>query len=155
VLIFREGLLAAVGHDLTLRVDDFSIEVDEAAGDTVRARFAAGSLRVATATVSPSDAKDIERNAARDVLDAKRFPEVAFASTRVSHEGGDQARIEGDLTLHGVTRPLVVDARADASHWRAEVRLDQRQFAIKPYSALLGTLKVKPEVVVRVAVPRW
>lgn len=154
MLIFREGLLAAVGHDLTLRVGDFSLEVDQAAGNAVRARFAAGSLRVASAGVSPSDARDIERNAARDVLDAKRYPEIAFASTRVSRDG-DQARVEGDLTLHGVTRPLVVDARADASHWRAEVRLDQRPFGIKPYSALLGTLKVKPELVVRVAVPRW
>jgi hypothetical protein len=33
----------------------------------------------------------------------------------------------------------------------AEFRIDQRDFGIKPYSAMLGTLKIKPEVVVRVS----
>ena len=34
------------------------------------------------------------------------------------------------------------------------VRLHQPDFGIKPYSALLGTLKIKPEVTVRCSVPR-
>jgi polyisoprenoid-binding protein YceI len=151
VLTFREGLLSAVGHDLVLRVSELTIDID--GDDRVSARLGAGSLRV-TSPVSPSDARDIERHAARDVLDAARHPSVDFASTRVTRDG-ERARVEGTLRLHGVTRPIAFDAVADASHWRAEVRLDQRQFDIRPYSALLGTLKVKPEVLVRVAVPRW
>jgi hypothetical protein len=151
VLTFREGLLAAVGHDLVLHVTDLSIDIGD--GDAIRARLGAGSLR-ATGAVSPSDARDIERHAARDVLDAARHPSIDFVSSRVSRDG-ERARIAGALTLHGVTHELAFDAVADASHWRAEVRLDQRQFAIKPYSAMLGALKVKPEVIVRVAVPRW
>lgn len=87
------------------------------------------------------------------MLAARRFPTIEFRSTRVVRDG-ERARIEGQLTLHGVTRPLVADALADASDWRAELRLDQRDFGIKPFSAMLGTLRVRPEVLVRIRVPR-
>lgn len=153
VYTYREGLLSAVGHDLCLRVDRFAVEVTGAPeAPDILARFDAASLR-ATGAVSPSDARKIEHNAADDVLAARRFPTIEFRSTRVVRDG-ERARIEGQLTLHGVTRPLVADALADASDWRAELRLDQRDFGIKPFSAMLGTLRVRPEVLVRIRVPR-
>ncbi len=153
VYTFREGLFSAVGHDLCLRVERFAVEVTgDAAAPSILARFDAASLR-AIGDVAPADARKIERNAADDVLEARRFPTIEFRSTRVVRDG-ERARIEGQLSLHGVTRPLVADAVADASDWRAEVRLDQRDFAIKPFSAMLGTLRVRADVLVRIRVPR-
>ncbi|SRR6266542_2779338 len=151
ILVFRDGLLSAIGHDVTLRVTTFAIDIGE--GDVVSARFDARSLRVDGA-VPPKDARDIERHAADDVLAARRFPEILFRSSTVTRTEG-RARIAGELTLHGVTRALGCDAVADERGWHAELRLDQRHFGIKPFSALLGALKVKPEVLVRVTVPRW
>jgi polyisoprenoid-binding protein YceI len=151
VFAYREGLLAAVGHDLQLRVGALTVDVGD--DDALVARLDARSLRVAS-TVSAGDARDIERHAARDVLDAERFTEIVFRSSAVTRDG-ERARVAGTLTLHGVTRPLTFDAVADAERWRAEIRLDQRTFGIRPYSALLGTLRVKPEVLVRLSVPRW
>lgn len=43
-------------------------------------------------------------------LDAMRYPEITFRSTRVDAAGGNRLRIAGDFTLHGVTRPIVLDA---------------------------------------------
>ena len=41
-------------------------------------------------------------------FDAKKFPKMTFKSTNV--EGtGDILKVSGDLTIHGVTRPLTVD----------------------------------------------
>ena len=150
VYAFREGLLSAVGHDVCLAVTRFSIDVG--AGDAITAEFDAASLRV-RGDVPPGDAQKIEHNAAVDVLGARRFPTITFRSTEVARQDR-RARIAGTLTLHGVTRPLTLEAEDDGTHWRAEVRLDQRQFGIRPFSAMLGALRVKPEVVVRVAVPR-
>jgi hypothetical protein len=150
VYAFREGLLSAVGHDVCLEVTRYSDE--GGAGDAIAADFDAASLRV-TGDVPPADAHKIERNAADDVLAARRFPTITFRSTEVSRQDG-RARIAGTLTLHGVTRPLSLVAEDDGSRWRAEVRLDQRQFGIRPFSAMLGALKVKPEILVRVALPR-
>ena len=153
VYTYREGLLAAVGHDLCLRVERFAVEVaGDAHAPTILGRFDAASLR-ATGEVSPADARKIEGNAADDVLGARRFPTIEFRSTRVVRDG-QRARVEGTLALHGSTRPIAFDAVADERDWRAEVRLDQRDFGIKPFSAMLGTLRVRPDVLVKIRVPR-
>lgn len=153
VYTFRQGLLSAVGHELCLRVERFAVEVTgDPAAPSVLARFDAASLRC-TGDVAPADARKIERHAADDVLEARRFPTIEFRSRRVARDG-ERARIDGALTLHGATRPLSFAAIADADAWRAELRLDQRDFGIEPFSAMLGALRVRADVVVRLRVPR-
>ena len=44
-----------------------------------------------------------------DWLDAARHPEMTFRSTRVTAVGAKKLRVRGDLTLHGVTRPVDLD----------------------------------------------
>jgi polyisoprenoid-binding protein YceI len=44
------------------------------------------------------------------LLDTARFPELSYRSTRVEPTGSNTLRIYGELTLHGVTRPVVLDA---------------------------------------------
>ena len=85
---------------------------------------------------------EIEKNIVKDVLEAAKFPQVRFRSTSVT-----ASEVVGQLTLHGVTREIRCSRAPDGL---VEARLDQRDFGIKPYSAMFGTLKVKPEVVVSV-----
>lgn len=47
---------------------------------------------------------------APDFFDAAKYPTATFTSTRVQATG-QRARITGNLTLHGVTRPVVLDAK--------------------------------------------
>ncbi|THD58652.1 YceI family protein [Phenylobacterium sp.] len=42
-------------------------------------------------------------------FDAAHFPKIAFRSTGVEATGAHTARVTGDLTLHGVTRPVVLE----------------------------------------------
>lgn len=51
-----------------------------------------------------------EHLAKPDFLDASKYPLVTYKSTRVEPMGKDRFRITGDLTVHGVTRPVVLDA---------------------------------------------
>jgi polyisoprenoid-binding protein YceI len=44
----------------------------------------------------------------RDFFDAKQFPTMTFKSTKVEGSG-DMLKVSGDLTIHGVTKPLTVD----------------------------------------------
>jgi polyisoprenoid-binding protein YceI len=44
-------------------------------------------------------------------LNAASFPDMTFRSTRITRTGPDTALVEGDLTLHGVTRPVTLKAR--------------------------------------------
>jgi len=160
VLTFKEGLLSVIAHDLQLRVATFAITIDERVW-RVEASFDARSLRVVGAVrdgvvafgaLSDADKRTIEQNIVRDVLHTERYPEIRFVS-EAAQARGDVLDITGTLTLHGGTRTIVVSARQAGRGWTAEVRLHQPDFGIRPYSAMLGTLRVQPDVTVRVVVP--
>jgi len=42
-------------------------------------------------------------------FNAKQFPAITFKSTKVAAAGRDHAKVTGDLTLHGVTKPVTLD----------------------------------------------
>ena len=45
-----------------------------------------------------------------DFLDADQYPSVTFKSTAVQPLGGNKFKVTGNLTVHGVTKPVVLDA---------------------------------------------
>ncbi len=45
-----------------------------------------------------------------DFFDAEKFPTVTFKSTKVEAAGNGKFKVTGDLTVHGVTKPVVLDA---------------------------------------------
>lgn len=150
----REGVLSAVGHDLKLRCEKFEIEAD---ATSVRARFDPASLRVAAAmrggredasAVSERDRRDIERSCAREVLESHRFPEITFTSSEVRPE-----TIRGTLSLHGRDLSGEFAVKRAQDHAVAEVEIDVRRFGIRPFTAMLGALRVSPSVRVVVTVP--
>lgn len=44
-----------------------------------------------------------------DFLDVKKYPEAGFISTSFNETGNGKAVLKGDLILHGVTKPIVID----------------------------------------------
>lgn len=158
VLTFREGLLSSFGHDLELAVTRFDVRVDDEAR-RVDASFDAASLRVVRAlrdgvetALSEADRRTIEDNVRRDVLDANRYPEIRYRSSRVATvDGGFD--VTGKLALHGKERDVAVQLRRTGGRYTAQVRLEQPDFDIRPYSALLGAIKVKPGLVVALSLP--
>ncbi len=163
VLLFsyKDGLLAKVAHDLKMRVDEFSIDVADDLS-SVKATFQANRVSVLTAmkdgrddqgTLSDGDKKKILANISDDVLASRRYPTVSFESTGVREQGNTRV-VTGNLTLHGQTRSVTATVREDGAHWTTDVTLQQTQFGIKPYNALMGALKVKDDVRVTVRVPK-
>jgi polyisoprenoid-binding protein YceI len=156
VFTWKAGVLAAVAHDLKLRVERFEIAIDDRG---IRARFDATSLRVVCAQVggkddprslSQRDRAEIEATIARDVLDAAKHPEIGFrAGPVVAAEAG----IEGILSIRGLERPLTLKPRRESDRAIVETRLHQPDFGIRPYSAMLGALRIQPDVGVRIAAP--
>lgn len=74
-------------------------------GDESRAR---GS--VAVATVDTNESKRDEHLRSPDFFDVEEYPRMEFESTAIEAVGDDAFEITGDLTLHGVTRPIVLEA---------------------------------------------
>ena len=52
----------------------------------------------------------LEMLSGKDWLDAAKFPEMAFRSKTVEVTGPNTLRVRGELTLHGVTKPVVLNA---------------------------------------------
>ena len=52
----------------------------------------------------------------KDWLDAERFPGMNFRTQSVEVTGPRTFRVHGELTLHGVTRPLVLEARYNGGY---------------------------------------
>ncbi|WP_144639990.1 YceI family protein [Bordetella genomosp. 13] len=69
-----------------------------------------GSLEVEidAASVSSGNADLDKEIVSAKMLDAAKFPKAVYKSTKFVFEGDRPAKIEGELTLHGVTRPLTL-----------------------------------------------
>lgn len=149
ISVFVDGMAASFGHDAILQVTNLSLDVGE--DDGIVADFDPGSLKVVDDVSSDSNRKEIEKNAEK-TLEPRKYSKIQFRSVSVKRDG-DRARIDGDLTLHGVTNEITVDARSDGQRWHAKIVLDQREYGIKPFSAMLGALKIKPNVEVNISIP--
>ncbi|RYE92483.1 MAG: hypothetical protein EOO75_06600 [Myxococcales bacterium] len=171
VYTFKEGMLSAVAHDLKVRVGRFTIEIDgleAGAPSALRASFETGSLRVECSMKNGSeqpgqpgdgDRRKIEQAMSESVLQPGRWPvaryevsELPGASEWVKTEAGALV-LDGRLTLAGVERPLGCAVRRERGAWVVEAEVNQTHFGIRPFTAALGTLRVKPVVRVRVEVP--
>ncbi|MEC7518499.1 MAG: YceI family protein [Myxococcota bacterium] len=159
VFTYKEGLLSAVAHDLQLEVTRFEIEVGE--DRAIAATFDPRSIRVLDAmvdgrlspgTLGAKDKEKIQGNIVKDVIPVRKHPEIRFESTEV-REVDAGWEIRGKLTLAGRTRDITVPVHRDDGHWIGEVSIHQPDWGIKPYSAMLGALKLQPGVKVRVRVP--
>jgi polyisoprenoid-binding protein YceI len=51
-------------------------------------------------------------------FEAAKFPAISFKSTKVKVTGADTAKVTGDFTLHGVTRPVTLETKFNGG-WAA------------------------------------
>jgi polyisoprenoid-binding protein YceI len=86
--------------------DRFTAKVDGSPADPTTAKISAA---VEVASVDTRDAKRDEHLRSADFFDAAKFPEMTFASTKVEKTSGTTAKVTGNLTLRGVTKPVVLD----------------------------------------------
>jgi polyisoprenoid-binding protein YceI len=82
-------------------------------------------------------------------LDAAKYPTITFKSTKIAHEGNDEYKVTGDLTIHGVTRPVVLEVDSVTPEIKdpwgfyrrgaaATTRISRKEFGLT-YSPVLET----------------
>jgi polyisoprenoid-binding protein YceI len=84
----------------------FTAMVDGSPADPASAKI---SATIEVASVDTRDAKRDEHLRAPDFFDAAKFPQMTFASTKVEKTSATTAKVTGNLTLRGVTKPVVLD----------------------------------------------
>jgi polyisoprenoid-binding protein YceI len=68
------------------------------------------SVELKTASLFTNHAERDKHISSKDFLDVAKYPEAKFVSTSVKSTGDKTADVTGDLTLHGVTKPIVIKA---------------------------------------------
>ncbi len=155
----RSGLFGFAGHDHQVIAPAVTGQVTFDPNDWQRSavtlQFDASALKVTGKGDPPADVPKVQSvMLGEQVLDVRRFQTVAFKSRRVSATPRTPATvdlvIDGDLTLHGETRPMTIRAVTTVEPGglgaRGEFTIKQTDFGMTPVTAGGGTVRVKDEV---------
>lgn len=157
VQAFASGLISAVAHSPRIAIREWYGETE----------FVPGSLRDArlNVTVKPSslqvldelrddDRREIHRVMNQEVLESDRYPQIIFQSTQVTADKQNdtlyRTKIQGDLSLHGVTKSLELSCQVafglDSLRVYGDFMILQPDYEIKVASIARGTLKLRDEL---------
>ncbi|AWU96829.1 YceI family protein [Azospirillum ramasamyi] len=81
---------------------DISFDKDAVENSTV-------NVTIDAASIDTNHAKRDEHLRSPDFFNAKEFPKVTFKSTKIEKTGDKTGKLHGDLTMLGVTKPVVLD----------------------------------------------
>jgi polyisoprenoid-binding protein YceI len=166
IQVGKGGLFSFAGHEheVVAPAKEGQIALDRAdtTRSSVRLVFDAAAMKVTGKGEPAEDVPEVQRVMLSDrVLDVERHPTMTFESRSISRgSSAGQAiilRIEGDLTLHGVTRRVTaqnVQVRTEGAQLAAagKVEIRQSDFGMRPVTAAGGTVRVKDEVQVVFAI---
>ena len=143
----KSGLLSAAAHDHTVDAPISSGTIQESGTQHIEFR-----VETAKMTVKPDpkiDAKDqatIQTHMEEMTLETKKFPEITFRSSRVQKLADGQWKVDGDLSLHGVSKAVSLTVKQTGESYTTHTVLKQTDFGITPISIGGGMIKVKDEV---------
>jgi len=150
----RAGLLYFKGHSHRIAVRDFGGEV-KLSLDAIDPASLDLSIRAAsveeTSDVFTAKQKGIINKELNDlVLETAKYPTISFKSSEVTgniRNGAFEVRIGGDITLHGVTRHVVIPATVttdgDTLRAKGEFKLDRKKFGVNATNAFHGTVRIR------------
>jgi polyisoprenoid-binding protein YceI len=154
---FATGLLSAFGHNPTISIPDFEgealINPNALEESSLRLVIQAASLTV-TDEVNEKDRDEMNRRMHDEVLESDGYSEITYECSKVSAsrtgEGQYWVALNGELSMHGVTRTQPVSARVavngDTLRAAGDFSVRLSDYEIKPVSAAGGTVKLKDEV---------
>ncbi|WP_188260424.1 YceI family protein [Azospirillum tabaci] len=93
------------------------------------------SVTIDTTSVDTNHAKRDEHLKSPDFFNAKEFPKMTFKSTKIEKTGEKTGKLHGDLTLLGVTKPVVLDVAFNKDGVSPASKMDTVGFSAR------GTIK--------------
>ena len=110
-----------------------------------------------TSTINTGIDKRDEHLKSADFFDVEKYPTISFKSTSFKKNGGNKYELKGDLTMHGVTKPVTLEAKFNGtikdpygntkSGFKVTGELNRTDFGLNWNSALeTGGVVVSEEV---------
>jgi len=159
IQVGKAGLFGFAGHEHQVVAGAFrgiaTFDPERLGQSSVDLTFDAGALRVTGKGEPPEDVPQVQATMVGPTcLDAGRFSTIRFVSRSVAAAGtvgpnGGDLALRGELTVHGVTRPLTIRVHLGIAGQTLEatgaMTLKQTDFGITPISKA-GVVKVKDEL---------
>jgi len=143
----KAGLFSAAGHEHWINAPMSSGTIRES--PPARVEFTVDTAKMTVKPDPKVDTKtqaEIQKDMEEMTLETRKFPQITFRSSRIDKLADGQWKVEGDLSLHGVTKPVTLTVKRTGSSYTAHTALKQTNFGIKPISVGGGVIKVKDEV---------
>ena len=135
----RHMVFAKVRGHFTKWTADLAFDQADPSKDALNVSIDVGSI----------DTREAQRDAhlkSADFLDAEKYPKITYKSTKVESAGAKKYAVTGDLTIHGVTKPVKLDVEelgGGKDPWgnqrvafAAKARIDRGDFGLKWNQAL-------------------
>lgn len=116
--------------------------------DEVNPALSSVNVTINVADINSGVAKLDEHLKTPDFFDVVKFPTATFTSKKVELTGKNTAKVEGDLTLHGVTKPVILDVKLNqigenmmklkTAGFTASTTIKRSEFGISTYVPNLG-----------------
>ncbi len=152
VHVSKGGLLAMAAHEHWVNAPIASGVIDETAG-RVEFIIQTASMKVRPdSKISVTTQQTIQKDMEQMTLDTAKYAEISFRSTNVQKQAEGQFKVDGTLTLHGVSKPVTVNVKRAGESWNGHTVIKQTDFGIKPISIGGGTIKIKDAVDIDFAV---
>ncbi len=145
---------AKLAHDLILTASRWhgtmNVDADNPEASSAEVTIDARSLEIVEAvggmkSLSDKDRRDIAKNIDDKVLETGKFGELKFASTSVSGSAPN-FNAAGNMTIKGTTRPVNVALNVNGTQVVGKTSISQKDFGIKPFSAMMGAIKLRDDV---------
>ncbi|OEF27637.1 YceI family protein [Vibrio rumoiensis] len=128
-----------LGYSFTQgRFNDFAGTFSYDANDIAASKV---SVEVDTGSIDSNHADRDKHIRSGDFLDVSKYPKATFTSTKVTDQGEGKLAVDGDLSLHGKTLPITINAEfigAGKDPWGGEragfkgtSRIDLKDFGIQ------------------------
>jgi len=143
----KSGLLSAAAHEHTVNAPISSGVIVESGAPRIEFRVETAKMTVKPdSRIDPKDQATIQTHMEELVLETKKFPEIAFRSSRVQKLADGQWKVDGNLSLHGVAKAISLTVKQTGESWTTHTVIRQTDFGITPISIAGGVIKVKNEV---------
>lgn len=122
-------------HDGEIKIKSGKIEMKDG-------KFTGGNFTIDMPTITNTDLKDPEYNAklvnhlkSEDFFSVEKHPESKLVTKKVIHQGKNRYKVEGDITIKGITKPIkfnaFVDSKDDKVSGYAEITIDRSEFNVQ------------------------
>jgi polyisoprenoid-binding protein YceI len=150
----RGGLAWFKGHSHEIAVREFSgsaqLNLNLLNPASLSMTIRADSLEETSSVFTDAQKQIINKELDEIVLESAKYPEITFKSTDVTGKmsgGAFDVKIGGDMTLHGVTKRVVIPARVtvtgDTLRAQGTFSINRKDFKVNATNAFNGLVRIK------------